>query len=583
MNADSLTATKIIFGDANRPTLVRRPMKSFRTITWLICIIACGFILYPIIRLIVRVVGITDTGWQFPLVLDAIVQSSTLIALRNASIAVAGGGAIALVIGTLFAWLNARTNARVGFFAEVLPLTSLFVPALAGTIGWLFLAAPVAGLLNYWIRGALSLFGINLQSGPLNISTWPGMIFLYGLYLTSYVYLAVTSGLQSLDSSLEEAARMSGAGPLQILRRITLPNLKPAIGAAILQIITIGFALFSIPVIIGTTANIKVLPVEIVYSITRQVPPNLPKALGMSLILIAIVVIVTLVQRRSIQAVTFARIGGRGIRANVFTLGPWKYPARILMLGYLIATSVLPFFALLIVSFQGFWTPKINWSRLNLANYTRIWNQDLARQSVTNSLLLALIAATAAVFICALISYSISRNSSLWSRLVDVTMKIPATISHIIMGVAFLIAFAGPPFEWSGKLILVLTAYIVIYLPQASILSNAAVQQIGPEVTEAAKVSGAHSGEVFCRIILPLMMPSLLAAWALVFVLTVGDINVSALLAAPSRPVVGLMMLDIWDSASYPMVAAFGVVITMISSVVVVTVLAFSRRFYFRR
>ncbi|MBN3586057.1 hypothetical protein JYB64_27050, partial [Algoriphagus aestuarii] len=92
--------------------------------------------------------------------------------------------------------------------AEALPLMPLFVPAIAGSIGWVFLATPEAGFLNYWLRKLLALVGVHLQTGPLDIFTWPGLVFVYALYLTPYAYLAISSGLQSLDPALEEAAQV---------------------------------------------------------------------------------------------------------------------------------------------------------------------------------------------------------------------------------------------------------------------------------------------------------------------------------------------------------------------------------------
>mgnify|MGYP001465266778 FL=1 len=119
---------------------------------------------------------------------------------------------------------------------------------------------------------------------------------------------------------------------------------------------------------------------------------------------------------------------------------------------------------------------------------------------------------------------------------------------------------------------------MVIFLPQASFYANSAIQQIGPEMREAAEVSGARDWRVFLRVILPLMAPSLVAGWSLLFILSAGEINASAMLAGPGSPVVGQAILDLWTSGTFPLLAALSVVITAVSTTVVLTVLALGGR-----
>src|SRR5690606_24312487 len=350
---------------------------------------------------------------------EVLTSSRTLEVLRNAVVAVAAGGALAFLIGAVLAWINVRTDARMGWAAEALPLMPLFVPAIAGSIGWVFLATPEAGFLNYWLRKLLALVGVHLQTGPLDIFTWPGLVFVYALYLTPYAYLAISSGLQSLDPALEEAAQVSGCGPVQTLFRVTLPNLKPALGAAVLQLITIGVVLSSVPVVVGSSARIEVLPVAIVPAVTRKYPPDLITSLSMSLVLITIVVVAWLVERRIVAKGRFARIGGRGARAALVTMGRWKLPARLFVLGYLGATSVLLFLALLLVSVQGFWTPQVDLGALTGDNYVDLWNRVSVRRGITNSLLLALMTATISTLLSALLAYLSYRRRSFLGRVVD--------------------------------------------------------------------------------------------------------------------------------------------------------------------
>jgi len=178
---------------AARPQRATR-FSSFTLVSWVAAAVVVAFIVYPVGRAFIG-----ELGMELPAVVEVLTSSRTLEVLRNAVVAVAAGGALAFLIGAVLAWINVRTDARMGWAAEALPLMPLFVPAIAGSIGWVFLATPEAGFLNYWLRKLLALVGVHLQTGPLDIFTWPGLVFVYALYLTPYAYLAISSGLQSLD------------------------------------------------------------------------------------------------------------------------------------------------------------------------------------------------------------------------------------------------------------------------------------------------------------------------------------------------------------------------------------------------
>jgi iron(III) transport system permease protein len=160
----------------------------------------------------------------------------------------------------------------------------------------------------------------------------------------------------------------------------------------------------------------------------------------------------------------------------------------------------------------------------------------------------------------------------------DAVIKLPAAISSMVVAVGFILAFSGPPFNLNGTLLILLLAYVVIYLPQASVAADAASSQIGRELHEASRVSGAGTGRTFRRVSLPLMMPGLAAGWALLFVRMVGDLTASAMLAGNANPVVGFRILDIFQNGSYALLAALATVLTGINLLIVLAVMVVSRR-----
>jgi iron(III) transport system permease protein len=559
----------------------RRPRRgrAFRIFSWTVSLATALLILYPLARALGNILGLTEGDLRIAELADVWFSSETAVLLLHTLILVTSSSVLALAVGIVFAWLNERTDARMGWIARILPIMSMFVPGIAAAIGWVFLASPDAGFLNQLLRNGLGLFGVQLDSGPINIFSWYGLIFVSTLVMTPYSYMALAGGLRSLDAGLEEAARVSGASVWETFRRVTLPNLKPAIGSAMLLNVTNGFALFAIPIILAPPAHIKIMVVEIVQSVVNVYPADLIKATALALLMTAIVLSSWALQRRVSRQGRFAVVGERGSRATPTPLGTWRLPARLIMLGYLLLTSVLPFGALVLVSLQGFWNPHIALDQLGLDNYTALFENQLVADGLRNSVVFGLVCATVGILVAALVSYVSSTQRSRVGGALDAVVRLPAALTHVLIGIAFLLAFVGAPFYWGGTIQILLLCYIVLHFPHASFYSTQAIQQIGPKLIEAARVSGATEGRTFVRILLPLMAPVLLAGWALLFVVTAAEITASVLLAGTNTPVVGYVILNLWGSGTYPLLAAIGVVITVVSSVITLTVLRAGERF----
>jgi iron(III) transport system permease protein len=452
------------------------------------------------------------------------------------------------------------------------------VPPIAGAIGWVLLLSDRAGLLNAVLRWALAPLGYTSLRGPFNIYSWPGLIFVYVIYSVPYAYMMMASGLRNLDASLEEQSRICGRGALATLLRVTFPAVLPSVGAACTLLIWLGFSLFSVPVIIGQGAGISVLSVQLVRLLTFTYPPQMAAAVGLGLILVATLGAAWFVQGRILRSGRFATIGGKGRRAAPVRLGIWKGPARFCVLAYVAVAAVLPAGALVLVALNGFWTPRIKWGALGLDTFRDVLTDELTARSLLNSLSLAIVGATIGILVAAILALFVQRSSRRLGRVVDLLIKLPASISSIVLAVGFILAFSGAPFYLNGTYLILLLGYLALYLPQGSVSADAAAAQVGRELSEASQVAGASDGRTLMRISLPLMAPGLVAGWALLFVRMLSDLTVSSVLAGTSNPVVGFRILDVYQGGSFAMLAALSTLVTLVSAVVIIGLMMFSRR-----
>lgn len=551
------------------PTRKRRRPDVLAVISWPLTLALLATIVYPLILAFVDAFT-GDAGFTIAPLRRLLADPEFFQALSNTGILLVTAGSLALIVAAVFAWLNERTDASFGAVSTLAPLIPLLMPPVALAVGWLFLAQERVGYLNELFRDFLRVIGIDAAVGPLSVGSWPGLIWVYTIALVPYGYMAIAPALRNMDTSLEEASRMSGAGPMRTWLRVSLPAIAPAIASAALLIVIIEISLFSIPRTIGSLARVKTISVYIVQ-LTQEAPSRTDEAVAVSVIMLILVGSVWLVHQWIVKKSRHSVISGKATTATVVRLGKWRLPSRILMILYFLSVAVLPLLALLIVALQPFWDAAITPSEFTLEHFRDFFMSpiNLARQGLTNSLRLAAIGATVTVIAAALMA-TYAREVKGWrAQVVGGVTKAPAAISHLIIGVALLVAFSGPPFNLAGSTAILLIAYLVIYMPQASLAAEVARGQVGDELLEASYMSGASRGRTTVRILVPLMRSGLIYGWAMVFVLIMGDLTASAILSGPGNLVVGSVFLQIFESGAFAGLATLGFIVCMVSLVVV--------------
>jgi iron(III) transport system permease protein len=541
-------------------------------------VVALGFIALTLVPLGTVLVRLFVVDGQLTLApLQETLEQDVLELVGNTVVVVLGSTILAVLIGGALAWLNERTDARMGLFSDLLPMVPFLLPPVAGSVGWILLLAPTGGYINGAWAKFLGLFGIQ-DAGPLmDIYSWGGLILVFTVYGVAFTYMMIAPALRVLDSNLEEQSRVTGAGPFRTLFKVTLPAVLPAIAAGALLWVWVAFATVDIPSMIGTGADISMLSQRIVNLLVFSYPPKQGVAVGLSLIISVVVLGAWLLQSKILRSNKFATVGGKGTRSTPLRLGKWRGVARGAMIGYVLLTTVLPALALLVVAFTGSWRVEIDWASFGLDNFNAIFTDPYAMQGLANSFTLGLVAATVVVVVAALVSLYVARSGPVLGRLVDVGIKLPATLGALVIVVGMVLLFTGPPFYLSGTTFLLLLAYCALCLPNASISADAAVAGVGGELTESSRISGAAESRTFFRVILPLMVPALVGAWALVFVRVLSDLTASSLLAGANNPVIGFQMLEMSRYGSYAELAVLASILAVVSTVTVFAAVWFGR------
>ncbi|MGX6508944.1 ABC transporter permease subunit [Rhodococcus sp. SJ-2] len=555
--------------------LRHRPLHA---LTALVTLVLCSLLLYPLTIMVWRtfmldgdVIGLSDLERVFT-------DPRTRSAITNTTIILAVAGPLALAIGGMLAWLNERTDARFGLIGELLPIASLLVPPIAGSIAWTFLLSPNSGFANVLIRDGLGVVGIHMDSGPFDIFSWYGVILAYTAYMVPYAYLPLAASLRSLDPALEEAARISGSSPLRTFVTVTLPAIKPAALSAVFLVTVVCLGIYSVPSILGTRSGIDVVSTRIVQAMKFAYPPDTRSALLLGLVMLMVIGVVWILQARSVRSGHYARISSRGHSNAVVTLGRWRTVARLGMLGYLLIMSLVPLTAILFVSVQKYWTPDVKWDELGLQNYRALLSSSgPAGKALANSLWLGTVGSIIGVLAAVFAALYLHSSRSWIARTADGVLKLPGNMSHIVLAVAFVLAFAGDPFRLGNTRWLLLIAFIAVYLYQAVLQSSDALSRVGNDLTDASFTSGHSEGRTLRWVTLPLMAPGLVSAGILFFVHILGDVNAAAILAGSRNPVVGSTLVDLYEGGDHAQLAALAGILSLISVVFVLAALSLVR------
>ncbi len=439
---------------------------------------------------------------------------------------------LALVLATIFAWIVARTTTPGKRLLEGLLVFMFFLPELPWVLAWMLLGAPNVGLLNQWLRVLVP--GVE---SFVNVYSYAGLIVLGAVRSAPVLFLFVYPAFQAMDATLEEAARIAGAGGWRTVFRINLPLLLPALLASGILSFVVAMESFEIPQLLGTPAKIFVFTTKIYDLAYGGHVARFGPAMVLAVLLLLLTFSLIVLQWKALGGRAYTTVSGRGYRARPLELGAWRWLAFAFIVGFFLVFGALPFVILLLNSFMqlsGF----LGWEMLT----TDHWRDALARSavltSIKNTLLVGVAAATIGVIASALISYVVTRTTWPGRKVLDLMAWVPWAVPGLVMALGFLWAFVWLPIY--GSLWLLVLVFVARGLPVGSRFFTATMVQIGAELEESARIHGASWLRTFARIWIPLLRPAVLGAWILLFVIAVRVLDLAVLFAGPGTRVLSV-------------------------------------------
>jgi iron(III) transport system permease protein len=467
---------------------------------------------------------------------------------------------IALLFGVLIAWLVERTEIGGRDFIYTGMTAGLLIPTFFPAMGWLFLLHPRIGFLNIWLKQSF------VETFSLNIATPVGMGWVEGITLAPVVFIMVAANLRMADTTLEEAAKVSGASAWRLFTTVILPLSTPATLAAAFYVATIAVASFDVPAIIGLSNRVYTLGTFIYEDLVpHQGFPQYGRPAAVSTILVIVGGLLSVWYLREIsRANRYRLVTGKDYRPLRYPLGPWIFGAMGFVLFYFLAAIAIPLALLIWVAFQPYIQPPSveALSVLSLTNFTNApW--DLFGRALRNSVALTVGVPTLSILICFMYSWVVLRSKTRFKYFLDAVAFLPHAVPSIVFGVAglllslFVLKQIIPLY---GTVALLMIVHIIQRLSFGTRVANAAIIAVSEELEEAAEVCGAQRRDVIARILLPLISPTLINAFFWIALLTLRELTLATILFSPGNITLSVVVWSLWSSGQQGPSAALSLI-----------------------
>src|SRR5262245_50320019 len=470
--------------------------------------------------------------------------------------------AFGAVLGIFLAWVVTRTNTPWRNQIEVLLWITFFMPGLPIAMGWVLLISKT-GAIN-WLLSKLPFI-----SGPiLNIYSYEGLLFVSSLQMAAFICLLTVPVLRALDATLEDSARVSGAGNVQLLRRIIVPLALPGILEAAFYAFLFALESFETELILATPAGIYVFSTKI-YLLAEGYPTDLPKATAMSVLFVVIVFALVGLRVWLLRNKSFVTITGRGYAPRLLSLGRWRWAAFAICMMYFTIAVFLPLATLVFGSFMsvaGLWGS----ASMTLDHWWISLTDPRLVNAIGNTLLLGVLVGLGCTVVASLATYVIVRTRFAGRRLLELITWAPRMAPAPVLAIGFVQAYVGGPPLFRpilGTVLILALVLLVNLLPLSSRVLSGPMHQVAHELEECAWVSGASWSMSFRKILLPLLAPALMTSFVLLFLFATRNLVLVIFFYTAQSRVLSAMLWEEWQSNYLEQALTLGVLMAVLGAV----------------
>lgn len=529
----------------------------FLSIAVLVVVVA-----FPVLLILFNAFWVED-HFNFDGAIMILQQPATYQALKNSLIIAAMSTIGSTIVGTFFAWLVTRTDLPHKKFMKAMFLVPFMLPSFIGAMAWKMLLSPNAGFINQFFMQHLGF------TGPVfNIYSYLGISLVEVMYLFPFVFIQVCGALERMDPTLEESARISGAGLFTITRKITIPLVLPSILSGALLIMLYSMAHFGTVAVLGIENGIYNIP-TLIYERIHQSGGSFDAIRTGTVLATVLVISAALIiwaQRKILGSGHYQIIGGKSFRPMELKLRGLRMPMMIFCFLYIGFTIVLPTVVIFLVGSLKTYGLSFSPENLSLDNFKFIlFEYAVTRDAIVNSVTLGFTAAIITMFAGVMISYVIVKMKVRGKGILEFLGMLPFSVPGSVIALGVILAWSGQfGVNFYNTVWIILLAYIARYMAFSLKANSAALEQVHDSLVEASRACGATMWQSLKDIVLPLVKPGMLAAFFLIFLPSLRELTVSIMLYAPTTRTIGVAIYTLNEDGETVISAALAAIALII-------------------
>jgi iron(III) transport system permease protein len=507
-----------------------------------------------------------------------VLTSSEFYQIAGNSFEYAGLVAVfAVAAGFGLAWIYVRTNTPAKRFALFASMVPMVIPGLLNTVAWI----ELLGRNNGPVNDVLSAIGLP----KFDVYSLTGMVLIQSIHVVPIAFLMGVAAFTSMDQSLEEASAACGARPAVTTLRVTFPLLLPSIISGMFLVFIETISAFEVAQLVGTSAHRRVFSAE-VFSSLQRVPADYGYVAVIGVLMLIITSIGLFLSRKVVGSAVRATITGKAFRSTPLDIGRWRIGGVAAIAVFFVIAVLLPLLMLGWSSLLPEYKPPsiAALHEISLANYRSVFDSSELTGALTHSVEVAVIAALIVTVLTTIVGYVVVKGKGPGRGALEALASAPIAVPSIIMGVAVLYWYLiiPVPIHLYGTLAILVVACVTGAIPYGLRFVLPGLIQISDELEEAAQSSGASWLALMRRVTLPLLAPSLVAAFIYSFVWSFREVSASVLLYSPSSETVSVAIFNHWSDGDFRTVSALGTIMVALLVICVTAVSLIGRRFGIR-
>jgi iron(III) transport system permease protein len=457
-----------------------------------------------------------------------------------------GAAALALCLGAPYALLCQRTDLPGRRFWQLAGVLPLLIPPFVHALTWSRVTAEHAPL-GAWLEQVMGWAPAMHSPG--------GAAWVLALAYLPFVILLASAGLRSIDRGLEEAALMR-AGRLAVWARVTLPLVMPHLVAGTLFVLVFALVEFAVPDVL----RVQTYPVEIFIELSALFDEAAATRLALPLLLVTSLLVLFagwLMRGRAFVSVSAGAAG-----QVTLPLGRWRWVALLYCVLVVGLAVVVPLLELL----RSAGPPAVYLRALSTAGDAILLSVGLAA--------LGTVATLALGFFVALSIHGVTRGRMLLEWL----SQLPFAVAPILLGIGLIKTWNHASTAWLyGSAAMLVIGYVARFTPYAVRVIDAALAQVDRRQVEAGQLAAGAPAVIF-GLLLPTVRNGLLAAGFICFVLALGELGVTLLVAPPGISPIPIDIYNYLHYGSEEMVAALCLLLVAVQLLVGLLMLTLRNR-----